>query len=289
MDAIAPRERRLEVTRLGRLSMLPAGFAFLLLAGPAAAETLSDIVARGEIVVGSKADYQPYGFRDKDGRIVGIEPDLAADVAARLGVRLRLEPVTPANRIQMLEDGKVDLLIATMSITEERSKAVSFVSPAYYASGIAGLALSGSGIRSEADLKGKTVCAVKGNVANEELQTVYVQKELETFDTIPEAAQALRERRCATFVYDHAALRQMKKSAPAAWRDYDLIEFTAIDPLPWGIAVKWEDRPGPLTRILSKIVLDWHTSGRLAQLEQKWLGKNSRWVAGIREKYRRQP
>ena len=136
-----------------RTLALPAVLGFAMLAGPAMAGTLADIVARGEIVVGSKADYRPYGFRDKDGHIVGIEPDLAADLARRLGVKLRIEPVTSANRIQMLDEGKVDIVIATMSITEERSQAVSFIDPAYYASGIAGLAAPGASIQSEEDLE----------------------------------------------------------------------------------------------------------------------------------------
>ena len=277
------------MTGVVRVPMFAAVLVFVLLAGPAAAGTLADIIARGEIVAGTKADYRPYGFRDKDGRIIGIEPDLAADIAARLGVKLRLEPVTPANRIQMLEERKVDLIIATMAITEERSKAVSFVSPAYYAAGIGGLAAPGSGIRSEDDLKGKAVCAVKGNVANEELQRVYVQRELVAFDTIPEAGQGLQQGRCTVFAYDDAALLALRKHAPDTWKDYNYVEFTAIDPLPWGIALRLEDGPGPLARILSKVVLDWHASGRLARLEKKWLDKNTRWVAGIREKYRRQP
>ena len=280
-----------EVEVLGsvRTLALPAVLGFAMLAGPAMAGTLADIVARGEIVVGSKADYRPYGFRDKDGHIVGIEPDLAADLARRLGVKLRIEPVTSANRIQMLDEGKVDIVIATMSITEERSQAVSFIEPAYYASGIAGLAAPGASIQSEEDLKGKTVCAIKGNFANQELQSAYVQKELVMADTLPEAGEALKQGRCAILVFDDTALRALKRYSGETWKDYDIVEFPAVDPMPWGIALKWEARPGPLARILSKTILDWHTSGSLARLERKWLDQNTRWVTGIREKYRRHP
>ncbi len=105
----------------------------------ARADTLADIKAKGELVVGTKADYPPYGFRDKSGQLVGIEPELAADIAKRLGVKVRIEPVQSSNRIQFLQQGKIDLMIATMNITDERKKAVGIVEPAYYASGIAGL------------------------------------------------------------------------------------------------------------------------------------------------------
>jgi polar amino acid transport system substrate-binding protein len=51
------------------------------------AQTLDKVKQRGVLVVGTKADYKPFGFRDPSGAIVGFEPDLARDVAERLGVR----------------------------------------------------------------------------------------------------------------------------------------------------------------------------------------------------------
>src|SRR5947207_7592985 len=93
------------------------GFA---LAAPATAQTLDKIKQRGVLTVGTKADYKPFGFRDTNGAIVGFEPDLAMDVAQQLGVRLELEPVVSANRMQFLQQGKIDLMIATMNVTQER-------------------------------------------------------------------------------------------------------------------------------------------------------------------------
>jgi len=178
------------VNWLARSLVLLAVFRLAMVAEPAVADTLADIKARGEVVIGTKSDYPPYGFKDSDGQIVGIEPDLAADLAKRLGVRLRIEPVFSSNRIQMLQEGKIDLLIATLGITEERRAVVTFIDPAYYASGIAGLVLPQAGIQSEADLKDKSVCAIKGNFFNKDLQTLYVQKELMIVKDVPEAEQA---------------------------------------------------------------------------------------------------
>jgi polar amino acid transport system substrate-binding protein len=101
----------------------------------ARADELSDIKKKGVLVVGTKADYRPFGYLDPSGKIVGFEPDLAADVAKRLGVKLELVPVVASNRIQFLQQGKIDLLIATMSDTPERRKIVDIVEPDYYASG----------------------------------------------------------------------------------------------------------------------------------------------------------
>ncbi len=67
---------------------------------------LDKIKEKGVLTVGVKADYKPFGFRDPSGAIVGIEPDLAADVAKRLGVKLELVPVVSANRIEFLQQGQ---------------------------------------------------------------------------------------------------------------------------------------------------------------------------------------
>src|SRR5665647_383017 len=81
------------------------------------ADAISNIKEKGVLVVGAKADYRPFGFLDPSGKIVGFEPDLAADIAKRLGVKLELVPVVSSNRIQYLQQGKIDLMIATLSDT----------------------------------------------------------------------------------------------------------------------------------------------------------------------------
>ena len=71
---------------------------FFSLASAQAADGVDAIKQRGTLLVGVKADYKPFGFRDPQGNIVGIEPDLAGDVAKRLGVKLELVPVNASNR-----------------------------------------------------------------------------------------------------------------------------------------------------------------------------------------------
>ena len=95
-----------------------------LSAAPVAAQTLDKIKQRGVIVVGSKADYKPFGFRDPSGKIVGFEPDMAEDVAKKLGVKLEIEPVVSSNRMQFLQQGKIDLMIATMNDKPDRRTVV---------------------------------------------------------------------------------------------------------------------------------------------------------------------
>src|ERR1700731_618903 len=130
------------------LRLLAVIAALAAAAVPATAQTLDKIKQRGVLTVGSKADYKPFGFRDPSGAIVGFEPDLGKDVADRLGVKLEIEPVVSSNRMQFLQQGKIDLMIATMNDTAERRKTVGIIEPDYYASGVNVFLLKKAGIKS---------------------------------------------------------------------------------------------------------------------------------------------
>src|SRR3954465_4449277 len=109
-----------------------AGLAALAAALPAAGQdTGAQGKEAGVIVVGVKQDYKPWGYLDPSGKIIGFEIDLANDVAQRLGVKTELVPVTAANRMEFLKQGRIDMVIATMGDTPERRKIVGMVEPNY--------------------------------------------------------------------------------------------------------------------------------------------------------------
>src|SRR6185503_498296 len=126
------------------------------------ADVLDDIKKRGKLVVGVKADYKPFGFRDPSGKIIGLEPDLAGDVAKKLGVELELVPVVSSNRMEFLNQGKIDLMIATMSDKPERRKAVQFIEPLYYSDAVNILLKKGAPVKKWEDLKDKKLCGTTG-------------------------------------------------------------------------------------------------------------------------------
>jgi len=116
--------------------------------------------------VGVKADYKPYGFRDPSGEIVGIEPELAQDVADKLGVKIEFIPVVSSNRMQFLQQGKIDLRIATMTDKPDRRKVVLIVEPNYYSSGTNILTPKIFGFKKWEDLRDKPVCGIQGAFYN---------------------------------------------------------------------------------------------------------------------------
>jgi polar amino acid transport system substrate-binding protein len=247
-------------------------------AAPALADAIEDIKKKGVLVVGTKADYPPYGFLDASGNIVGMEPDMAADVAKRLGVKLEVVPTVASNRMQFLQQGKIDLMISTMSINEDRKKVVGIVEPAYYASGVAILAAKAANIKSAADLKGKPVCAIQGAFYNNRLQSEFTQTDLVAFKGVPENEQALLGGQCVGFVYDDVLLIYKKETEGDKWKDFEVIQLTEWAPVPWGLAVKLEEKDTPWGKFMAETTTEWLASGTLLELEKKWLGQNTEWL-----------
>jgi len=262
--------------------LVAAATALALSMGVAAADQLSEIKKKGTLVVGVKTDYPPWGMRDASGAIVGMEPDMAADVAKRLGVKLELVSVVSSNRMQFLQQGKIDLMIATMSDTPERRKVVGIVDPVYYASGVAMLANKKANISGVGDLKGKPVCALQGAFYNNDLQSKYTGTDLIAFKGIPEAEQALLDGRCVGFVYDDVVL-VWKKAQDKKWDGFDVVAFPEWKPVPWGLAVKVEERDGPWGKFMSDTTKDWLKSGQLLAFEKKWVGDNTKLLVDATE------
>src|SRR5258707_14014449 len=92
----------------------------------AAAQTVDDIIKKGELVVGIDLTNAPWGFLDASQEPAGFDPAFAKLVADKLGVKLRIERVTGPTRIPFLQSGRADVIISTLSVTAERAKQVWF-------------------------------------------------------------------------------------------------------------------------------------------------------------------
>ena len=165
------------------------------------ADVVDDIKKRGKLIVGVKANYKPYGFRDTSGNIVGIEPELAQEVADMLGVKLELVPVVASNRMEFLKQGKIDLMIATMTDRADRAKMVFILQPNYYSSGTNVLATKKAGLMDWEDLRGKPVCGIQGAFYNKRTAKEFGAK-IVAFKGTAEVLNALQQGRCIGFVYD---------------------------------------------------------------------------------------
>ncbi len=108
-----------------------AGMAVLLTAAltPAQAGRLDDIAARGVLRVGSTGDYKPFSYRQAGGGFIGMDVELAGELARSLGVRLELVPTTWPTLMADLGSDKFDLALSGVSVTAERQRQALFSVP----------------------------------------------------------------------------------------------------------------------------------------------------------------
>ncbi|CAH1665735.1 transporter substrate-binding domain-containing protein [Chelatococcus asaccharovorans] len=152
---------------------------------------------KGELRIGVKCDSPPSGFLDEKGNPAGIDVDIGRHIANRAfgdPNKAVFTCVTAATRVQMLASGKVDVLFATMGVTEERKQTVDFATSTNWGgSGI--LVRAGEEIQSLDQLKGKTLLTNKGAWQIGFLEKNYPEIKLIKYDNITDAIQSLRQGR----------------------------------------------------------------------------------------------
>ncbi|MGY4360335.1 ABC-type amino acid transport substrate-binding protein [Bradyrhizobium sp. i1.7.7] len=144
-----------------------AATALAVLAAPtlAQADKLQDVLGAGKLRVGLLTDAAPWGFKDDKGEIAGLDADLARLIAADMGVKLELVPVTGAARIPSLLSDKIDILIAGLGATPERAQQVMFSQPyAVVNLGVYGAkAIPAATGKKPDNLDGRSVAVAKGS------------------------------------------------------------------------------------------------------------------------------
>ena len=130
--------------------------------------SLEELKARGEFVLGLDDSFPPLGFRDDNNNIVGYDIDLASEVCKRLGVTLRCQPIDWAAKEQELNTGNIDCIWNGFTMTPERKEALSFTE-AYLDNAQVVIVRGDSGYKTLADLAGKTVGLQAGSSAADAL------------------------------------------------------------------------------------------------------------------------
>ncbi|MDP4025243.1 transporter substrate-binding domain-containing protein [Methylobacterium sp. NEAU 140] len=246
-----------------------------------AADGVDAIKKRGTLIVGVKADYKPFGFRDPSGAIIGLEPDLAADLAKRLGVKLELVPVVSANRIEFLQQGKVDLLIATLSDKPERRRVVQAIDPQYYSDFVNVMLPKSSGITDWAQLKGKPLCATSGAWYNKDVARTY-GAEIVAFDGSEKPLFALKQGNCLGYVYDQSMLQG--KLLDDDWKANYALPLKGILDAPWMMAVAQGNTT--LQTVVEDATKDWMKTGFIVDEERKWGIEPTAYSKAMHEKYK---
>lgn len=166
--------------------------------------TLDQIKEDGTIKIGVFSDKNPFGYVDENGEYQGYDIYFAKRIAKDLlGSEEKVEyvPVEAANRVEYLQSGKVDIILANFTVTDERSEQVDFSLP--YMKVALGVVSPEGNIKSEDDLKGKKLIIVKGTTAETYFSENLPDVELVKFDEYSEAYGALLDGRGDAFSTDN--------------------------------------------------------------------------------------
>ena len=229
-------------------------------------ETLDRIDENGEIVIGVKYDVPPFGFKNPDtGEVEGFDVDLGRAIAEDLGVEPRFVEAISDNRIPFLQDGTVDLILSTMTITGERDLEIDFSEPYYIANGRI-LVPKGSDIAGVDDLAGKRVCTVLGSTYADTLAEQAPDAELDLVDTYSECLELIQNGSVDAVSTDDVILTGM------VIQD-DSLELVGDDLTtePYGAGLR--DGDTAFKKAVDKTIAAYKKDGRWADSYEEWVGQ----------------
>ena len=165
--------------------------------------TLDEIKASGTINIGVFSDKNPFGYVDENGEYQGYDVYFARRIAEDLGVELNFVSTEAANRVEYLETGKVDIILANFTVTPERAEKVDFALP--YMNVALGVVSPDS--RVITDLSELTandqVIVISGTTAEDYLIKNNPEIRLQKYDTYANAKNALENGNAAAWANDN--------------------------------------------------------------------------------------
>ena len=235
-----------------------------------ASGALEEIKEKDKIVFGVKHDTRLFGLKNPStGEVEGFDIDIAKEIAKSIlgdETKVEFKEVTSKTRIPMLNNGQIDAIIATMTISEERKKEVDF-SDVYFLAGQSLLVKKGSDIKSIDDLNGDTtVIAVKGSTSAINIREKAPEAKVLEFENYAEAFSALKAGKGDTLTTDDSILYGMA----AEDDNYELVGDTFTDE-PYGIAVKKGN--SDLVDEINKVLKELKDSGKYDEIHDKWIKK----------------
>ena len=156
--------------------------------------TVEQIKKSGTIKIAVFSDKKPFGYVDEFGKYQGYDVYFAERIAKDLGVKVKYVPVEAAARVEVLETGKVDLVLANFTVTPARAEKVDFALP-YMKCALGVVSNDKDLITKPEDLNGKTLIVSKGTTAETYFTENYPQVNLLKFDQYSEAYNALLDGR----------------------------------------------------------------------------------------------
>lgn len=225
------------------------------------------IKQKDKIVVGISFDSKPFGFKDEDGQVKGMEADLAREIAKRiLGDQNKIvfKNINPQDRIKAAMSGDVDMVISTMTITSQRKKLVDFSTP-YFVAGQAICVKKNSKIDSHYDLINKRVIVILGTTGEKNIKRFAPNALIQGYANNSEAIDAFKSGSDDAITTDDALLQELVVENG----DYMILP-ERLTKEPYGIAFKKSKQTKSLKQNINEILSEINYDGTLQAIKDKW-------------------
>lgn len=173
--------------------------------------TLDEIKESGTINIGVFSDKSPFGYVDKDGKYQGYDIYFAERLAKDLGVKINYVSTEAANRIEYLKTGKVDIILANFTVTDERKQEVDFALP-YMNVSIGVISHSDNVIKSLDNWnKDDKLIVISGTTAQTYVAEKYPDIPLQKYDSYATAKNALENKNGVAWINDNTEVIAFEK------------------------------------------------------------------------------
>lgn len=194
-----------------------------------------------KIRIGTKFDQPLFGLSNPaTGTPEGFDVEIAKLIAAELGIpadKIEWVETVSANREPFLQQGRVDLVIATYTINDERKEIINFAGP-YYVAGQALMVEKGNpdNIAEPEDLAGYKVCSVEGSASSENIRQLVPEADVVLFDSYSKCADAVKNGQATALTTDNTILAGLSSLDPDA---FELLDGTFTEE-PYGVGIPLE-------------------------------------------------
>ncbi|WP_294427970.1 amino acid ABC transporter substrate-binding protein [uncultured Treponema sp.] len=246
--------------------LLMGAMAALMVAGFASCSK-----ADNEFVLGLDDSFPPMGFRDDANEIVGYDIDLAKEVASRLGLKFRAQPISWSAKEQELNTGKIDCIWNGLSITPERLEALAFTKP-YLNNAQVVIVRADSGINTLADLNGKILGVQAGSSAADAIdEKPDFKASLKSIVDFNDNIMALNDLEIGGL--DGVAMDSVvaEYSLKVTGKPFVILSDT-LSPEQYGIAFKKDNTE--LRDKVQKTLEEMAADGTVAKISEKWFGSD---------------
>ncbi len=255
----------MNISRRMMMAALGAGLMMGTAVLPAAAQTVDSIKSAGVLKVGMLVDFPPFGIMNASNEPDGYDADVAKLLAKEWGVEVQIVPVTGPNRIPYLKSNQVDLLVASLGITEERAKSVDFSQP-YAGISIGVFGAKDAAVSKPEDLSGKTIGVARASTQDTGVTKVApADAKIQRFDDDATAVQALLSGQVDLIGVSNVVAAQIEKAAPGRFE-----QKLQLSQQVQGIAVR--KGSSELLEAVNAFVEKAKSSGELNKIHEKWLG-----------------